>query len=108
MMRPLPKRRHLPHQEIADGTVFVTWRLAPSQSGLTPPERDVVLEIVQRCPPDFAVVQAAVIMDDHAHYHLHPRQPESPLAERDQLPMAGTLRLRPACPAVQPKGGLLV
>ena len=51
----------------------MTWRLDPSQFPLTPAERDIVLEIILRCEPDFATLRAAVVMDDHALVLAQPK-----------------------------------
>jgi REP element-mobilizing transposase RayT len=67
-------RHHLPHWRIEEAitTYFVTWRLSPQQTGLTPGERDVVT----RAPLHFNSLRytllAFVIMDDHIHAVLTP------------------------------------
>lgn len=67
MHTPPRRRRHLPHGETGLGADFLTWRLHAAQIGLTAEERDLVLDVVLRTPPDWCVLSAVVIMDDHVH-----------------------------------------
>ena len=67
-------RRRLPHWRV-DGSLadyFVTWRLASSQSDLSPTERDLVAESLTYWDPRACRVAAWVVMNDHVHVVVAP------------------------------------
>lgn len=70
----LPKRHHVPHREIPESHVFLTWRLDRHQRGLNEEERGIVLGVIRTCEPRFAVLLAAVVMDDHVHALVKPEE----------------------------------
>ena len=49
------------------GTCHVTWRLQRQQTLLSPDERAIVLDVLQRAAEFGCVWHAAVVMDDHVH-----------------------------------------
>lgn len=60
-------RRHLPHQDLQSGCVFLTWRLHRSHARLSPTERDVAFDVIIRTPPEWCELLTLVVMDDHIH-----------------------------------------
>jgi REP element-mobilizing transposase RayT len=65
-MQPAIYRRRLPHIHLPGACVFITFRLASTQSGeLAAAERDAVAEHVRRMTP--GELKAWVVMPDHVH-----------------------------------------
>ncbi|MEO6066562.1 MAG: transposase [Gemmatimonadales bacterium] len=65
-------RHHIRHTENAGRTCHITWRLARTQSPLTPGERTVVLEVMRRGQEFGCLFHAAAVMDDHVHALVTP------------------------------------
>src|SRR5437762_6114062 len=65
-------RRRLPHWREDGATYFVTWRLAPHQPPLAPPERAVIAADFQRYDQRRYLLHAYVVMDDHVHLLFDP------------------------------------
>ena len=77
MDRELRKRCHLPHREVPNGAVFLTWRLHRGQRPLAPEERDTVLAVLSFSSGTQCTMLAAVVMDDHVHALVRPTPPEN-------------------------------
>ena len=60
-------RRRLPHWRLAGSTYFVTWRLASTQSELSPKERDLVVAALRHFEGERYELLAYVVMHDHIH-----------------------------------------
>ncbi len=62
-------RRRLPHWRLDAPRIvyFATWRLAEQQSGLSPPEREVVAGALRFWNGTRCLLSAWVVMDDHVH-----------------------------------------
>ena len=67
-------RWRLPHVRVAEGTYFVTWRLAPTQTLLTSGERTVVVGALRHFEGVRYKLHAYVVMDDHVHVIVCPQQ----------------------------------
>jgi REP element-mobilizing transposase RayT len=65
-------RRNLPHWRLSGAVYFVTWRLNPSQSELTPHERSVVVASIKHFHGQRYKLFAYVIMNDHVHVLIKP------------------------------------
>jgi putative transposase len=60
-------RRRLPHWRLEGAVYFVTWRLAPTQAGLTPRERDELMSVLKHFDGNRYELYAGVVMSDHVH-----------------------------------------
>jgi putative transposase len=65
-------RRRLPHWRLEGSVYFVTWRLQPSQGGLSSEEKDVIAEIINHFDNSRYELLAFVVMDDHVHLLAKP------------------------------------
>ncbi len=57
-----------------DATYFVTWRVARGQEPLSSDERTIVLDAMRFFHDKRYDLIACVVMDDHAHALVHPRE----------------------------------
>jgi len=65
-------RRRLPHWRLTGSVYFVTWRLAPSQTELTPEERVVTMSALRHFDGNRYELYASVVMHDHVHVLFNP------------------------------------
>ena len=65
-------RRRLPHWRLTGSVYFVTWRLAPSQTELTPEERGVTMSALRHFDGSRYDLFIGVVMHDHVHVLIKP------------------------------------
>ncbi len=65
-------KRHLPHWELEEVLYYVTWHTRNSE--LAPNERSIILSQIKEAHNRFYCLHAAVIMPDHVHLILIPKQ----------------------------------
>jgi putative transposase len=65
------RRRNLPHWTLEGSTYFITFRSLDSV--LTADERRIVLEHLRSGDGKFYLLASAVVMPDHVHLPLHPK-----------------------------------
>jgi putative transposase len=65
-------RRRLPHWRLEGSVYFVTWRLAPTQAGLTARERDELMSVLKHFDGNHYELYAGVVMSDHVHVLVKP------------------------------------
>jgi REP element-mobilizing transposase RayT len=67
-------QRNLPHWRQEGAVYFVTWRLHPTCSSLTPDERTKIVRALQYFENERYQLFAYVVMDDHVHVLLQPAE----------------------------------
>jgi REP element-mobilizing transposase RayT len=66
-------RNHLPHWRLECSTYFVTWRLNPGQADLSELEQGMIAASIRFFDRARYVLDAFVIMNDHLHIVLAPK-----------------------------------